>query len=147
MSSRDLVEAYMEVQKSGYGQDAQAVDLSNQAINEVKNYAGGESAYNDMIQWAGNNLDQQSIDAFDSIVNTGSVDAIKIAVAGLQSKYRELNGYEGTMYTGKAPSSQKDVFKSQQELVAAMSARTYQNDPAYRQGIIEKLDRSDNLQF
>ncbi len=148
MSSKDLVEAYMELQANNPDslQDS-ARDISNQQINEVKNFAGGESAYNDLIQWAGNNLDQQSIDAFDSIINTGSVDAIKIAVSGLRAKYQELNGYEGKMYTGKAPSNTQDVFKSQQELVTAMSDRRYDNDPAYRQSVIEKLERSDNLQF
>ena len=150
MSSKELVEAYMEVQKSGYGQENQGpseADLSNQAINEVKNFAGGEAAYDSMVQWAGQNLDQQSIEAFDSIINTGSVEAIKIAVSGLKAQYQESNGYEGKMYSGKAPVETKDVFRSQQELVAAMSDRRYDNDPAYRQDVVEKLQRSDNLQF
>ena len=48
------------------------------------------------------------------------------------------------MYTGKAPTStSQDVFRSQAELVAAMSDARYDRDPAYRQDIIEKLDRSD----
>ena len=122
-------------------------DLSNQAINEVKNYAGGEQAYDNLVQWAGNNLDKQSIDAFDSIINTGSVDAIKIAVSGLKAQYQEANGYEGTMLTGKAPQNTKDVFRSQAELVAAMNDRRYDQDPAYRQDVIAKLERSDNLNF
>ena len=149
MSSRDLVEAYMEVQKSGaMDQNGPTeADLSNQAINEVKNYAGGEQAYDNLVQWAGNNLDKQSIDAFDSIINTGSVDAIKIAVSGLKAQYQEANGYEGTMLTGKAPQNTKDVFRSQAELVAAMNDRRYDQDPAYRQDVIAKLERSDNLNF
>jgi len=149
MSSRELVEAYMEVQKSGaMDQNGPTeADLSNQAINEVKNYAGGEQAYDNLVQWAGNNLDKQSIDAFDSIINTGSVDAIKIAVSGLKAQYQEANGYEGTMLTGKAPQNTKDVFRSQAELVAAMSDRRYDQDPAYRQDVIAKLERSDNLNF
>ena len=36
-----------------------------------------------------------------------------------------------------------DVFRSQAELVRAMSDPRYENDPAYRQDIVEKLDRSD----
>ena len=149
MSSRDLVEAYMEVQKSGaLNQDGPSeADLSTQAINEVKNYAGGEQAYNSLIEWAGQNLDQESIEAFDSIINTGSVDAIKIAVSGLKSRYQDVNGYEGKMHTGKAPVQKSDIFRSQAELVRAMSDRRYEQDPAYRQDIIEKLERSDNLAF
>ena len=34
---------------------------SDAQINEVKNYAGGEQAYSNMVDWAASNLDQQSI--------------------------------------------------------------------------------------
>ncbi len=151
MSSKDLVNAYMELQANNpdaLGNKEESVqDISESTINEVKNYAGGEKAYDDLVQWAGNNLDQAHIDAFDSIINTGSVEAIKIAVSGLKSQYQEANGYEGRMLTGKAPQNTKDVFRSQAELVRAMSDRRYDQDPAYRQDVIEKLERSDNLAF
>ena len=146
MSSKELVEAYMQVQ-GDLNTTAEAADLTNSAVNEVKNFAGGDQAYNNLVQWAGENLDQNSIDAFDSIVNSGSVEAIKLAVSGLQSQYDNANGYEGKMLSGKAPKSSKDVFRSQAELVAAMSDRRYDRDPAYRQDVIEKLERSDNLSF
>ena len=150
MSSKELVEAYMKVQGNlpqGDLLDTSA-DISDSTVNEVKNYAGGDKAYTDMVTWASGNLDQQSINAFDSIINTGSVDAIKFAVSGLRAQYEAANGYEGTMVTGKAPTtSQGDVFRSQQELVAAMSDRRYDSDPAYRQDVMQKLERSDDLSF
>ena len=148
MSSQDLVKAYMEVQQLPEYQprEASAIDLSESDINQVQNAVGGEQAYGNMLNWARTNLSQEEISAFDSIVNTGSVGAIRIAAAGLKAQYDAANGVEGTMYTGKAPKSNGDVFRSQQELVRAMSDPRYDNDPAYRQDIIEKLDRSD-LEF
>ena len=148
MSSKELVEAYLEVQ----GTDAfkantqEVADLTDADINTIKNFAGGEAQYDNIIAWANTNLDAKSQEAFDSIVNTGSVDAIKIAVSGLKSQYEAANGYEGKMYTGKAPKGNTDVFRSQAELVAAMNDKRYDRDPAYRQDVIEKLDRS-NLDF
>ena len=147
MSSRDLVNAYMELQRNSPDIAEPAADISDASVNEVKNFAGGEQAYENMVNWASQNLDQKSIEAFDSIVNTGSVDAIKLAVSGLKTQYENANGYEGTMYTGKAPQTSKDVFRSQAELVEAMSDRRYDRDPAYRQDVIDKLERSDNLPF
>ncbi len=147
MSSRDLVNAYMELQRNSPDIAEPAADISDASVNEVKNFAGGEQAYENMVNWASQNLDQKSIEAFDSIVNTGSVDAIKLAVSGLRTQYENANGYEGTMYTGKAPKTSKDVFRSQAELVEAMSDRRYDRDPAYRQDVIDKLERSDNLSF
>ena len=148
MSSQELVEAYMQVQASQPDQpDQTSTDISDAMVNEVKNFVGGEKAYGDMIQWAGENLEQNAIQAFDNIVNSGSIDAIKLAVNGLKAQYQNAVGYEGEMITGKAPTSTKDVYRSQAELVAAMSDRRYDDDPAYRQDVIAKLERSDNLQF
>ena len=149
MSSKELVEAYLEVQGSPefQAQSSDTADLSDAEINQVKNNVGGEQAYANIIGWAQDNLDAQAQEAFDSIVATGSVQAINIAVAGLKSQYEAANGFEGKMYTGKPPKTSGDVFRSQAELVRAMSDPRYDSDPAYRQDVIEKLDRSNNLEF
>ncbi len=148
MSSQDLINAYMEVQQLPEYQQAQQapVEISESQVNQIKNAAGGEAAYSNIINWAKSNLEAEQINAFDDVVNTGSVQAINLAVAGLKAQYDNANGVEGRMVTGKAPTNSGDVFRSQQELVAAMNDPRYDRDPAYRQDIIEKLDRS-NLEF
>ena len=147
MSSKELVEAYMEVQSSLPQTQTNVPDIADSQINEIKNSVGGEKSYSDIVNWAGDNLPESDINAFDEIVNTGSIEAIKLAVSGLKAQYENSNGYEGQMYSGKAPKTSQDVFRSQAELVAAMSDRRYDNDPAYRQDVIAKLERSDNLSF
>ena len=146
--SRSSIDAYLagRAAESGYN-TSQSNDISDAAVSEVKNFAGGDEAYSNMVNWASENLDQKSISAFDEIINTGSVDSIKLAVTALKSQYDNANGYEGQMYSGKAPKTSKDVFRSQAELVEAMSDRRYDRDPAYRQDVIDKLERSDNLSF
>jgi len=146
MSSQDLVNAYLEVTKSPDWQatpPSEIQDVTESQINEVKNFAGGEQEYTNMVQWAGNNLNADAIKAFDDVVASGSIDTIKLAVSGLKAQYQNAVGYEGKMVQGKAAPNRGDVFRSQAELVAAMSDRRYDNDPAYRQDVIEKLDRSD----
>ena len=150
MSSEDLVNAYIEVTNSPEWTaqpDSQVEDVSEAQINEVKNAAGGEQQYQQMVEWAGKNLDAKAITAFDQVINTGSIEAIKFAVSGLRSEYLNAVGYDGQMIQGKAPQTNKDVFRSQAELVAAMSDKRYDNDPAYRQDVIQKLERSNNLEF
>jgi len=56
-------------------------------------------------------------------------------------------GNEGTMLTGKAPTSNKDAFRSQAELVEAMGDKRYDKDPAYRMDVMQKLSRSGDLNF
>jgi len=51
------------------------------------------------------------------------------------------------MVQGKPPQNNTDVFRSQAELVRAMNDKRYDRDPAYRQDVIQKLERSDNLNF
>ena len=145
MSSQDLVNAYLEVTQSPDWQatpPSEIQDVTESQINEVKNFAGGEQIYTNMIQWAGDNLDSTAIKAFDDVVASGSIDTIKLAVSGLKAQYQNAVGYEGKMVQGKAAPNRGDVFRSQAELVAAMSDKRYDNDPAYRQDVIEKLDRS-----
>ena len=148
MSSRDLVEAYMEMQQSLPEQQGQqeVADLSPQEVNRIQNSVGGESEYRNLVQWAADNLPADYIDAFDSVVESGQVQAIQLAVAGLRSEYENQVGYEGRMFSGKAASAQVDVFRSQAEVVRAMADARYENDPAYRQDVFEKLDRS-NIQY
>ena len=146
MSSQDLVNAYMEMTKNNpqtTDQTSFPEDLSQGDVNTIKNSVGGEAEYNNMVSWASQNLDQNTVQAFDSLLDTGNAGAIQLAVNGLKQQYENAVGYDGQMLTGKAPKSSGDVFRSQPELVAAMSDPRYENDPAYRQDIIEKLDRSD----
>ena len=146
MSSQDLVNAYLEVTQSPDWQAAppsEIQDVTESQINEVKNFAGGDQQYSNMIRWAGENLDKNAIKAFDDVIASGSIDTIKLAVSGLKARYQNAVGYEGKMVQGKAAPNRGDVFRSQAELVAAMSDKRYDNDPAYRQDGIEKLDRSD----
>ena len=143
MSSQDLVNAYLELQQGQPAQQQTSVDMTDADVNSIKNSVGGEAEYGKLVGWAGENLDKASVDAFDSIVETGNTQAIKLALSGLKSQYDSANGYEGRMLSGKAPKTSGDVFRSQAEVVAAMSDARYENDPAYRQDLIAKLDRSD----
>ena len=145
MSSQDLVQAYMEVQKNAPPAQTD-VDVNTAEINKIQNSVGGESQYQKLIQWAGENLKEPEIKAFDDLVGTGNAAAIQLGVDALKSKYDALNGYEGRMLSGKAADNSGDIFKSQAQLVKAMSDPRYDEDPAYRQDVIAKLDRSD-LQF
>ena len=149
LSSQDLIKAYMEVQSSPEFQQQQAAppaEITTAQINQIKNSAGGEKQYANIVNWAKTNLPEDQINAFDEVINTGSVQAIQLAVSGLKAEYDNANGVEGRMVTGKTAPNNGDVFRSQQELVRAMNDPRYDSDPAYRQDVIEKLDRSD-LEF
>ena len=144
MSSQDLVNAYLDLQAQQPQEEVQeAVEISESDINTIQNSVGGEKEYNTLIGWAGENLNEPYIEAFDNIVESGNTAAIQLAIEGIKSQYDIANGYEGRMLSGKAPKTSSSTFRSQAEVVEAMSDPRYENDPAYRQDLIAKLDRSD----
>ena len=133
--------------QEGYTSSEPVQDISEGQIGEIQTAVGGKDTYANMISWASQNLTESAAEAFDATMSTGSLDQIRLAVAGLQAQYENATGYDGEMLTGKASkSSSGDTFRSQAELVRAMGDPRYDSDPAYRQDVIEKLDRS-NLDF
>ena len=83
---------------------------------------------------------------YDAVMEQGNPLACFFAVQALKYRYDDASGVDGQMITGKAPSTRGDQFKSQAQVVEAMSNPKYDKDPAYRREIMEKLERSD-LQF
>ena len=142
MSSEELVNAFIEAQ----GQ-TQGSDLTEAQATEIRSLAGGDEAYGQLTQWASETLDESYVQAYDAIVESGNVRQIQLAVAGLKAEYEKANGFEGNMLTGKAAQQKVDAFRSQAEVVAAMQDPRYDNDPAYRQDVMTKLSRSDDLMY
>tara|TARA_R100000781_G_scaffold22618_1_gene16786 strand:+ start:2351 stop:3142 length:792 start_codon:yes stop_codon:yes gene_type:complete len=148
MDSKDLVAAYMDIQKNAPAKDDQPTrDLTDSEVSTIQQSVGGERTYNQMLSWASNNLDPKLIEGFDNVVQSGNPQAIQIAVAGIKAQYDEANGYEGRMLSGKSAQTSGDVFRSQAELVKALGDPRYETDPAYQQDIYDKLQRSSNVQF
>ena len=146
--SESAVKSYFagRAAEAGYTSGAEVSDISETEIADVQTAVGGKETYTNMMNWAAQNLTESAITAFDATMSSGTIDQIRLAVSGLQAQFENATGYDGQMLTGKAPKSSGDVFRSQAELVQAMSDQRYDNDPAYRQDVIAKLDRSD-LEF
>ena len=157
MDSKDLVEAYYRIQEyaplaeerglldTETAEPTEATGLTDSNINDIQNAVGGEQAYNQMIQWAGENFTPQEIQAYDNALEAGNMDNINLALQALYYRYTDSVGVEGDMIQGKAAAA-VDGFRSQAEVVRAMGDPRYEDDPAYRQDVYNKLERS-NLQF
>tara|TARA_R100000458_G_scaffold48507_1_gene47598 strand:- start:575 stop:1366 length:792 start_codon:yes stop_codon:yes gene_type:complete len=138
MSSSDIAKMHLQYRAAN-----QPRDLSENDVKELKGIVGGEENYANMMDWATKSLNKQEVDMFDAVMERGDPLAAFFAVRSLAYRYNDAVGYDGKMVTGKAPKQSNDVFRSQAEVVAAMGDKRYDNDPAYRRDIMEKLDRSD----
>ena len=139
MDSKDLIEAYMQIQ----AQPTPVEDFTADQVTDIQNFVGGEEQYNGLVGWAAENMPENFVQAFDNLINVGDPDMVKLAVVGLQAAYQEANGYEGRMLSGKPAQTQQDVFRSKAEVVAAMSDPRYDKDPAYRRDLMRRLENSD----
>jgi len=140
-SPGDLAKAYLS-----YRQQNQPQQLTDANIAELKGIAGGEEGYGEMLQWAEKNLNKQEIDMFDQVMEKGDPLAAFFAVRALSYRWEDSRGVDGRMLTGTAPKSDGSQFRSQAEVVQAMSDPRYDRDSAYRQDVMKKLERS-NVNF
>jgi hypothetical protein len=148
MSSTDLANMYLDYRQSNEGAEPQVNrDFSEADIKELKGVVGGEANYANMIDWAQKSLNEQEVKMFDAVMERGDPLSAFFAVRSLAYAYNDAVGYDGNMVQGKAPRQSNDQFRSQQEVVRAMADPRYEEDPAYRRDIMEKLDRSPNVQF
>ena len=120
--------------------------LTEAQAQELFKMVGGEKAYQSMINWAGQNLSQEEIQMYDAVMGRGDPNAIFFAVQALSNKYTDAVGNDGQLLTGRSTTEATNVFRSQAELVQAMSDPRYDSDPAYRQDVMRRLDNS-NLEF
>ena len=132
--SQDLVNSWIK------GQEALAANYQSSIYESV----GGEEAYGQMIDWAGDNLSQAEAAAFDRAVSSGDLDVVKLAVSGLRSQYQAAEGAAPTLVSeSQSASSTGGVFNSWAEVTQAMGDARYQSDKAYRQQVSAKIGRSD----
>ena len=117
--------------------------LTEAQAQELFKMVGGEKAYKSMITWAGQNLSQEEISMYDSVMGKGDPNAIFFAVQALAAKYGDATGKEGQMLSGKSAREENAGFQSQAQLVEAMSDPRYDRDPAYRRSVLNKLANSD----
>ena len=139
----ELAKMYLDYRSKAESKNA--VQMTADDATNLKNAVGGEAKYNEMISWASQNMAEQEIELYDSIMDKGDPAAAYFAVQALSYRYQDSNGVEGSLVQGKPPASVSG-YRSQAELVQAMSDPRYDNDPAYRQDVMRKLERS-NVSF
>lgn len=137
----DIAKMYLDYRSKAEA-DKPQVGMTEEYANSLKGSVGGEEQYNEMLGWAGQNLTDQEIEAYDSVMENGDPSAAYWAVQALSLRYKDANGVEGNLVQGKPPSA-GNTFRSQAELVEAMSDPRYDKDPAYRRDLMRRLENSD----
>jgi hypothetical protein len=144
LDSKTLIENWVEY-VSSTKQEAPAGAMAQTDVDRIMGSVGGNEQYHQMVSWASEALAPDEIAAYDAVVSSGNPDAVYWAVQGLRSKYVESNGFEGKQVSGTRAPRPEPGFRSQAELARAISDPRYQDDPAYRLDVQDKLSRSGDL--
>ena len=135
--------ASTEEEETSSDDEADVETLSEAQAQDLMDMVGGEKAYKSMLSWANDNFSQDEVAMYDGVMESGNPSAIFFAVQALQSRYNDAVGSDGQLLTGRGAQNTDDSFKSQAELVAAMSDPRYDRDPAYRADLMRRLENSD----
>jgi len=127
---REMVEAYIQ------GQEA----VSTASATEIKDSIGGSGNYEAMAEWAGENLADGDLDAFNDIVERGTVEQARVAVKGMYAQFLGAGGKAPNLVQGATSGAAgAKAFGSAASMVEAMQDPRYKNDPAYREQIEKRI--------
>ena len=131
--SKELVDSYAA------GQQA----LQQSEEGSIKAAADGN--WDQMSEWAANNLSPEEVNTFDDIVQNGTIDQAKLATKGLYAQFKAENGVSPKLVQGAVNGSSTMPFKSNQELARAMSDPRYKSgDKSYHEEIDRRIAVSHN---
>ena len=131
--SHEMVTSWIE------GQNAISEQLATVAYDSV----GGKDQYNTVLEWAGNNLTESEINAFNSALEHGTVDQSLFAIKSLNAQYQVANGSSPNLLQGSTGGSSVEAFTSLAQMSEAMKDPKYQTDSSFREEVTRKLEASN----
>ena len=147
VSKEDLIKAFFEnSEEVPQAEGNEGTDLSQAQVDNMMNSVGGKEQYQQIMNWAVQNLPKSDIEAFDAIVESANPFQINMAVEAMAKRYTDANGQEGQTIQGRS-AKMTDSYRSQAEMIRDMNDPRYDSDPAYRNDVMTKLANSPNLQF
>lgn len=124
------------------------IALAEKIAKEITDVVGGAEEYARIQAWAKANLSADEIAEYDEAIEGGKKSLAKLAVAGLKARYDAANGTDGRLADGEGAPGESGVkpFRSQAEVIAAMSDRRYKTgDTAYINEVVKRLAKSEGL--
>jgi hypothetical protein len=132
--SKTVAEQFFE------GRDAVVASSKTAVYSEV----GTPEDYANMVKWAGANLSPAEIKAYNDIMTSGNQAQMRLAVAGLKSRYSANFGSEGVRLEGThAPAfSGVKPYGSRAEWLKDTGNPRYRTDPTFRDEVQKRFTAS-----
>lgn len=128
-NAREVVDQFIETRRVTHAND----------MRMYMDAAGGQEAYGNMVNWASENMDPSSIEAYNKQVNSGDRATVLFAIESLRTRYEAANGRAPQLVRGNAPRSGGLPYRSTAEMLTAMRDPRYKQDPAYRDEVQQRI--------
>ena len=137
--SKQIIDTYLDGLRGGA---AVADEIQQSQLEDIQNVVGGEDGYNKLREWTQNNVPDETLAAFDKILDTQDPTMIKIAVQGFAAQMRAAEGFEPTLINGRSPQA-ITPFKTQAEIKTAMGDPRYGKDEAYTLSVYKRMENTE----
>ena len=144
---RQVVENYVSGAKAPQPSEPQG--LSEEQEQQIKDELGGDTAFNQIADWAGKNLNAETLKAYNDTIDAGNSDAIRWAVRSLQIEMANPNAVVEPKLIGGGDVPSQTTFTSKQQVLDALGKtndkgqKIYDLDGTYRDSVKEMLARSE----
>lgn len=115
-------------------------NLESEFTDAVYSAAGGEQAYNKVIEWAQGNLSNKVLSSFNRAIDNNNLEAVALMFEGMKAKMVAKQGTRNpTIMGGGVTNGGYKGFSNKQEVVEAMSDPRYGTDPHYTRSVELKM--------
>jgi hypothetical protein len=135
-------ETYVALEKSGLRRELVELYVSNlnfrrdAQTQEAMTYAGGESEWQSLSQWASQNMPEGDVNRYNELLASSewrvALDALRVRRDAAGTEPRLISGNNSVAGTTFG-------YRSKSEMKADMSDPRYAKDPAFRQQVMQKM--------
>jgi hypothetical protein len=143
-------ELYGELQEAGLNRSVVDSYIEGHALRtqryeeEVTSVVGGKETYQQLQEWAVENLSDSEKDTVNEAVSSGNPAKAQMAVNWLKGRFESSEGSEPNLIEGEGSvtTTSGKAFTSRDEYVHAISDPKYKSDPKYAREVDLMLERS-----
>ena len=99
MKPQDIAQMYLDYRSEAKEPEGQQFTEEN--ISDLKDIAGGDEGYTEMMGWAKSNLKEAEVQMYDQVMDQGNPLAAFFAVQALKYRFDDAKGVDGEMLQGK----------------------------------------------
>lgn len=115
--------------------------LSDKFVQTAYQETGGEENYSKMVNWVSDNLSSEEIKKFNDGVGQDDSTAL-YTIKGMYARFNQANREPNLKLGETSIQSSGDSYESIAQMKEDMKNPKYNNDPAYRKMVENKLSRS-----